>query len=108
MTHITHILSVFSISGFVSSTMSSASRAWVVAASVGAVEALKDQGICRWNYAFRSAQQHLRNHAPSLSQAKRLSPSSFAMASSRLKHDKAGLSEQSLRTVLYLSSWGPN
>ncbi|KAK4255444.1 hypothetical protein QN277_008447 [Acacia crassicarpa] len=87
--------------------MSSASRAWIVATSVGVVEALKDQGICRWNSSLRSTQQHLRNQARSISQAKKLSSSS-AMISNRLKDEKAKQSEESLRTVMYLSCWGPN
>ncbi|XP_028808485.1 uncharacterized protein LOC114763052 [Neltuma alba] len=88
--------------------MNSASRAWVVATSVGVVEALKDQGICRWNYALRSVQQHLKNQARSISQAKKLSSTPSAMVSKRLKDEKAKQSEESLRTVMYLSCWGPN
>ncbi|KAJ7948244.1 Wound-responsive family protein [Quillaja saponaria] len=88
--------------------MSSASRAWVVAASVGVVEALKDQGVCRWNYTLRSAQQYAKNHVRSISQAKKLSSSSSAMISNKLKDEKAKQSEESLRTVMYLSCWGPN
>ncbi|XP_027347448.1 uncharacterized protein LOC113858862 [Abrus precatorius] len=80
--------------------MSSARRAWIVATSVGIVEALKDQGVCRWNYALRSAQKQVRNHVGSLSQAKKL-PSTCSRL--RGKH-----SEESLRTVMYLSCWGPN
>ncbi|KAJ1434611.1 hypothetical protein SESBI_05480 [Sesbania bispinosa] len=87
---------------------SASSRAWTVAASVGVVEALKDQGLCRWNHALRSAQHHLKNHVRSLSQAKKLSPSSSAMVSNRLKEEEAKQSEESLRTVMYLSCWGPN
>lgn len=88
--------------------MSSAMRAWSVAASVGVVEALKDQlGICRWNYALKSAQQHVKNHVRSFSQAKKLSSSSStsAMLLRRLQDEKP---EESLRTVMYLSCWGPN
>ena len=89
--------------------MSSAStRAWGVAASVGVVEALKDQGVCRWNHALKSAQQHVKSHARSLSQAKKLSSSSSAMVTSSLKDEKVKKSEESLRTVMYLSCWGPN
>ncbi|KAJ1434609.1 hypothetical protein SESBI_05481 [Sesbania bispinosa] len=87
---------------------SASSRAWTVAASVGVVEALKDQGLCRWNHTLRSAQHHLKNHVRSLSQAKKLSPSSSAMVSNRLKEEEAKQSEESLRTVMYLSCWGPN
>ncbi|XP_027342552.1 uncharacterized protein LOC113855212 [Abrus precatorius] len=88
--------------------MSSASKAWTVAASVGVVEALKDQGLCRWNNALRSAQHHVKNQVRSLSQTKKLSSSSSAMISRRLKEEEAKQSEESLRTVMYLSCWGPN
>lgn len=90
--------------------MSSTSKAWTVAAtSVGVVEALKDQGICRWNHALKTAQNHVKNHVRSCSKAKKLSSSSSsAMVSSGLKEKKAKQSEEYLRTVMYLSCWGPN
>ncbi|CAJ2654985.1 hypothetical protein L195_g014352 [Trifolium pratense] len=88
--------------------MSSGIRAWSVAASVGVVEALKDQGICRWNYALKSAQQHVKNNLRSFSQTKKLSSSSSDMISKRLRDENANQPEESLRTVMYLSCWGPN
>ncbi|WOG91726.1 hypothetical protein DCAR_0310976 [Daucus carota subsp. sativus] len=88
--------------------MSSASKAWLVAASVGAVEALKDQGFCRWNYTMRSLHHHVKNNLKS-------SASSFAhqtkkqlSSNIRDQSDKAKQSEESLRKVMYLSCWGPN
>ncbi|XP_020215126.1 uncharacterized protein LOC109799052 [Cajanus cajan] len=87
--------------------MTSAINAWSVAASVGVVEVLKDQGICRWNHALRSIQRHVKSHVGSFSQTKKLSSSS-AMVFTRLKHEKAIQSEESLRTVMYLSCWGPD
>ncbi|KAM3222036.1 hypothetical protein T459_20067 [Capsicum annuum] len=81
--------------------MSSSRRAWIVAASIGAVEALKDQvGLCRWNYPLRCVAQHTKNNIRSYSQAKKLSSSLIA--------NKAEQSEESLRKVMYLSCWGPN
>ncbi|KAE8670119.1 hypothetical protein F3Y22_tig00112206pilonHSYRG00290 [Hibiscus syriacus] len=89
--------------------MSSGSRAWIVAASIGAVEALKDQGVCRWNYTARSAVQHAKNHLRSASQARSLSSQSSAAISKGLsREDKSRQSEESLRKVMYLSCWGPN
>lgn len=91
--------------------MSSTKGGWVVAASIAAVEALKDQaGFCRWNYVMRSVQQHAKNNFRSFSQAKNLSSSSSAMVSSKLKDtdQKMKQSEESLRKVMYLSCWGPN
>jgi hypothetical protein len=89
--------------------MSQTSRAFV-AASVGVVEAMKDQlGICRWNHVIRSAQQNAKNHLRSKSQAKNLSPSTTsAMVMSKAREEKLRRSEESLRTVMYLSCWGPN
>ncbi|CAI0460833.1 unnamed protein product [Linum tenue] len=88
--------------------MSSTSKAWMVAASIGAVEALKDQlGFCRWNYIIRSAHHYAKSNVRSISQAKTLAPSSAAVASSSKLKQEAQTSEESLRKVMYLSCWGP-
>ncbi|KAK4398426.1 UNVERIFIED_CONTAM: hypothetical protein Sradi_6063400 [Sesamum radiatum] len=89
--------------------MSSGSRAWLVAASIGAVEALKDQGFCRWNYALRLLQQHAKSNLRSYStQAQKLCAPSSSMISNKMREEKLKQSEESLRKVMYLSCWGPN
>ncbi|KAJ0052440.1 uncharacterized protein LOC116107166 [Pistacia vera] len=85
--------------------MSSTSRAWIAAASIAVVVALKDQGFCRWNYATRSIQQHTKNNLWSISQAKKLSSTSSAVVSSEVRRGEADT--ESLRKVMYLSNWGP-
>ena len=84
---------------------------WAAAMSVGTVEALKDQaGLCRWNYAFRSAQQRARGAAAaggsSGSGGGRALPSGGAAAAAARR--KARQQEEQLRTVMYISNWGPN
>ncbi|XP_010264086.1 PREDICTED: uncharacterized protein LOC104602183 [Nelumbo nucifera] len=90
--------------------MSSTSRAWIVAASVGAVEVLKDQGICRWNYTLRCLHQHAKNNMGLFSPARRSLTSSLAMANNKTlrAQEQMKQSEESLRKVMYLSCWGPN
>ncbi|KAF3326230.1 Wound-induced protein [Carex littledalei] len=77
----------------------------VVAASISAVEALKDQaGLCRWNYALRSLQQRAKGRFGAFSQATRAS----SVVERRKDMEKAKRSEEAVRTVMYLSCWGPN
>ncbi|KAI7749095.1 hypothetical protein M8C21_018164, partial [Ambrosia artemisiifolia] len=77
--------------------------AWMVAGTVGLVEALKDQGFARWNYTIRTIHHHAKSNLRSVTQTKKLS-SPAAKASSRGIEQ----SEESLRKVMYLSCWGPN
>ncbi|EHA8588864.1 hypothetical protein COCNU_scaffold006919G000050 [Cocos nucifera] len=92
--------------------MCSASKAsLIVAASVGAVEALKDQaGLCRWNYAIRSLNHQAENSIGSFSRARRMSSSSNIDRKKGMEEtdEKANRSEEALRKVMYLSCWGPN
>ncbi|KAH0653620.1 hypothetical protein KY290_031884 [Solanum tuberosum] len=92
--------------------MSSTGRAWVTAVSLGVVEALKDQGVCRWNYTIRAINQHAKNNLRSYSRAKKLSSqsssSSSLVSANKLEVKKVKKSEESLRKVMYLSCWGPN
>ncbi|KAI3728719.1 hypothetical protein L6452_17360 [Arctium lappa] len=88
--------------------MSSTSRAWMVAGTVGLVEALKDHGFARWNYTIKTLHHHAKSNLRSISHTKNLSSSPAAMASSRGMDEKISQSEESLRKVMYLSCWGPN
>ncbi|XP_008779143.1 uncharacterized protein LOC103698874 [Phoenix dactylifera] len=96
--------------------MRSASKAsLIVAASMAAVEALKDQaGLCRWNYAIRSLNQQAKNNIRSFPQTRRVSSSSSSSSDierrkgSEGADEKAKRSEEALRKVMYLSCWGPN
>jgi hypothetical protein len=83
------------------------SRGWVVAASLGAVEGMKDQGIFRWGNTLRSLQEHAKNSVRSYSQAKKLSAQSSSAVSRKIKCENVKESEESLRKVMYLSCWGP-
>ncbi|KAL0001061.1 hypothetical protein SO802_014842 [Lithocarpus litseifolius] len=84
--------------------MNSACKAWIVATSIAAVETLKDQGVCRWNFVIRSMQQHAKNNIRSYYQAKKLSAQSSSAISNTIKRSK----EDSMRKVMDLSCWGPN
>ncbi|CAD6262109.1 unnamed protein product [Miscanthus lutarioriparius] len=81
---------------------------WAAAMSVGTVEALKDQGgLCRWNYAFRQAAQQQRARRPAGASGAG-GPGSSASGCAAAARRKAKQQEEELRTVMYLSNWGPN
>ncbi|CAF2056581.1 unnamed protein product [Brassica oleracea] len=61
-----------------------------------------------WNYMIRSVNQRIRNNVRSATQANRFSSSSTTVVASCKDGDTAKKAEESLRTVMYLSCWGPN
>ncbi|GMI85304.1 Wound-induced polypeptide 3 [Hibiscus trionum] len=94
--------------------MSAPKRAWIVAASIYAVEALKDQGICRWNYTLRLAKNNLNRSYSSLrsearSEARSEVSSTTARAmSGKIREEKMMKPEKSMKKVMELNSWGPS
>ncbi|KAM7251893.1 hypothetical protein ACFE04_023776 [Oxalis oulophora] len=74
-----------------------------VAASIGAVEALKDQGICRWNYTLRSLQKKVRSNVESFTQS---GNSESGYSNMRIDQEKKKTEEMIVK-VMELNSWGP-
>lgn len=84
---------------------------FVAAASVGVVETLKDQGYGRWNNSMKSIAQRAKNQTRSSStHAKKLSSTSSSAIPKkpRDENEKERKAEESLRIVMFLSTWGPN
>lgn len=82
----------------------------VVATSVGLVETLKDQGYCKFNNnIMRSIAQNAKNQMRNLAPSNTLSPTfSSSDVSKNLIDENKRKAEESLRTVMFLSIWGPN
>ncbi|OWM88690.1 hypothetical protein CDL15_Pgr002457 [Punica granatum] len=92
--------------------MNGAYRAsWVVGATIGAVEAMKDQGFCRWNYPLRSHQVRAQGVIGGRSTILRSDEKGSSNAASKGAPpyvDKRRQAEESMGKVMYLSCWGPN
>lgn len=89
---------------------------WAIAASIGAVEALKDQlGVCRWNYVFRCVEQRAKSRVQSYYQ-KHISPaasSGSGASAGRVRRmmgaekERIERRERRVKKVMDLSCWGP-
>ncbi|VFQ58637.1 unnamed protein product [Cuscuta campestris] len=86
--------------------------AWLVAASIAAVEALKDQGIARWNYPIRTLHQHAKSKVTSYCQTKRCSsslpPSSVVSGKVIREANKVSKTERNMNRVVEMNCFGPS
>jgi hypothetical protein len=100
-----------------SSSMTKKASSFVVAASMSAVEALKDQaGLCRWDYALRSlynraaaANKVVAGRAVplSLSSSQTAGGSGSAAAAGRSARPRRS-EEEKMHKAYHLVCWGPN
>ncbi|SPT20654.1 unnamed protein product [Triticum aestivum] len=83
---------------------------WATAMSVGAgtVEALKERhaGLCRWNYHALPCVQQRAGTAAGGNGKTMAAPAAGGAAARRRKARQE--QEEELRTVMYISNWGPN
>ncbi|KAL4580249.1 hypothetical protein LXL04_016435 [Taraxacum kok-saghyz] len=87
-------------------------KAWVVAASIGAVEALKDQGVARWNGPLTELHHHFKTKLVDRSSRSLCTSTKFSYCSSavgttgkfRVKRAKG----ESIKKVMDMSCFGPN
>ncbi|RLN12709.1 hypothetical protein C2845_PM09G21930 [Panicum miliaceum] len=98
------------------SSVTKKASSFVVAASMSAVEALKDQaGLCRWDYAIRS----LYNRAAAAKITGRAVPVSLSSSSSQTAGCSSAAAvragartrrteEERLHKAYHLVCWGPN
>ncbi|XP_042381709.1 uncharacterized protein LOC121974626 [Zingiber officinale] len=88
--------------------MASGSKAsLVVAASMAAVEALKDQaGLCRWNYALRSLHHRAKRSITEVSAQQTKRPSR-GQAKGAEERDGSKRTEESMSRIIYWDAWGP-
>lgn len=88
----------------------SSRKAWMVAASIGAVEALKDQlGFCRWNYGLRSLHGQAKATLVSYHHHHRSTNTATSSVSQpSLGRAKVNKAEESFDKVMDLSCWGPS
>ncbi|KAI3828259.1 hypothetical protein L1987_02357 [Smallanthus sonchifolius] len=91
-------------------------KAWIVAASIGAVEALKDQGVARWNGPLVELQQHAKtkllssccNATVDRSSRSLITGSKYYSSSAAGGYGVKRRSEESMNKVMDVSCFGPN
>ncbi|KAK1418060.1 hypothetical protein QVD17_27198 [Tagetes erecta] len=86
-------------------------KAWIVAASIGAVEALKDQGVARWNGPIMELQQHAKTKIVGSycsRWVKYCSTSSVGGYNYNYNYKVMRRSEESMKKVMDVSCFGPN
>ncbi|KAK9074190.1 hypothetical protein SSX86_006787 [Deinandra increscens subsp. villosa] len=74
-------------------------KAWVVAASIGTVEALKDQGVARWNGRLTELQRHAET---------KVGGSKYYCCSRAGGYGVRRREEERMEKVMEVSCFGPN
>ncbi|KAM0018528.1 hypothetical protein Hdeb2414_s0026g00675041 [Helianthus debilis subsp. tardiflorus] len=87
---------------------SSAIKTWLVVASIGAVEALKDQGVARWNGPLKALHHHAKTKI--VSSYNRSSRSLFVGSelAAAGKYRSKKTKEECMKKVMDINCFGPS